>query len=165
MGFALAIFLVGVFGRFRPIPAKDGSTGEDAPVIGKSVPAPTTVNLDEDPVFHVIPVTAKSPDEVVAAVEKVKGFGYVSTAEFNCNFRKIFAAWYCPFSGRGDCFVHAYYFDFDKNQWVRFLHRLAPAGGLLSVELPLGEEVIVFRDGEGKISVKESIAKLPHKLP
>jgi hypothetical protein len=56
-----------------------------------------------------IPQAAKSSDDIVAAAEKVKGFGIVNTAEFRCDGKHSFALWYCPFSGIGDCYLHIYY--------------------------------------------------------
>jgi hypothetical protein len=111
-----------------------------------------------------LPSNAQSTAEVITAAEKVKGFGFIETAEFRHEGRRIFAVWYCPFSGRGDCFAHAYYYDHDKGRWVRFLGRLVPSGGNLSVELPTREEVILFRDTRGEVVVRESIAGRSQKL-
>jgi hypothetical protein len=111
----------------------------------------------------VAPTTAPSTDDIVKWCETAKGFGCVQTAEFSHWGKKIFAAWYCPFSGRGDCFLHAYYFDYDKMQWTQFIDQLVPTGGDLSAELPFPGDVIMFRDNEGKVLVKESIAKFPQK--
>jgi len=57
---------------------------------------------------------AKTTDEIVKAVEPLKGFGCIQSVLFNRWGRQIFAVWYCPFSGRGDCYLHAYYYDYEK---------------------------------------------------
>ena len=107
-----------------------------------------------------VPSTAKSTAEIAAALEKVKGFGNVETADFRSNGSRFFAAWYCPFSGIGDCYLHAFYFDFSKHVWTQFIDRLVPSGGDLSVELPANRGVIVFRDTDDKVVVTESIQNL-----
>ncbi|MGD0390383.1 MAG: hypothetical protein ABSC42_15675, partial [Tepidisphaeraceae bacterium] len=109
------------------------------------------------------PANATSIDEIIKAIEPSKGFGQIQTAEFRRWGRRVFALWYCPFSGRGDCFLFAYYYDYPKEQWTRFIARLVPTGGDLSAEMPPGEELIV-RDGDGKVAVKESVATFPRKI-
>ena len=78
--------------------------------------------------------------------------------------RRIFTLWYCPFSGRGDCFVRAYYFDFAQEQWIAFLDQLVPANGDLSAEMPSRTD-LVFHGTDGKVALKESVAKFPQKKP
>ena len=121
------------------------------------------VGADLEP--PAVPSTAKSTDDVYAAVnvDAVKGFGCVQTAEFNHWGKRIFAIWYCPFSGIGDCFLHVYYLDHPNTQWVRFVNKLVPSGGDLSVELPTSDDVLLVRDTAGKIVLKESLAKVPYK--
>jgi hypothetical protein len=108
------------------------------------------------------PAEAKTTEEIVKAVEPFKGFGGIQTAEFNRWGCRVFAIWYCPFSGRGSCYLHTYYYDYDKEQWVRFIDQLVPSGGDLSAEMPPGQEVI-FRSSDGKIAIRESVAKFPVK--
>jgi hypothetical protein len=110
------------------------------------------------------PAEAKTTEEIVKAVEPAKGFGQIQTAEFNRWGRRVFAIWFCPFSGRGDCFVRAYYFDYEKAQWTRFFDQLVAANGDLSAEMPTGTE-LVFHGTDGKVTVKESVEKFPAKKP
>ena len=67
------------------------------------------------------PEDAKTTEDITKAVEGFKGFGCIQTAQFSRWGRQIFAVWYCPFSGRAACFLHAYYYDHDKAQWIRFV--------------------------------------------
>ena len=108
------------------------------------------------------PLSAKTTEEVIKFVEPQKGFGCIQTAQFNRWGRQVFAIWYCPFSGRGDCFLDVYYYDYDKTQWTCFLDRLVPAGGDLSAEMPNGNE-IVFRNTDGKVAVTQSVVTFPQK--
>ena len=111
----------------------------------------------------ILPTTAPSTDYIVKALEPAKGFGSIQTAQFSRWGKQVFAAWYCPTSGLGNCMLHAYYYDYDKSQWIRFIDTYVPTGGDLSAEIPTGDDVIVFRDTGGKVVVKESIAKFPQK--
>jgi len=67
----------------------------------------------------VAPENAKTTDEITNAVEAFKGFGGIQTAQFTRWGRKIFAVWYCPFSGRAACFLHACYYDREKAGRIR----------------------------------------------
>jgi hypothetical protein len=75
----------------------------------------------------------------------------------------VFAVWYCPFSGRAACFLHAYYYDQGKAQWIQFVDQLIEGSHDLSVEMPTGEDVMIFRGTDGKFALKESVAKFPRK--
>jgi hypothetical protein len=108
------------------------------------------------------PPNAKTTDEIVKAVEPLKGFGCIQSVLFNRWGRQIFAVWYCPFSGRGDCYLHAYYYDYEKAVWIRFIDRLVSTSGDLSPEMPPGNELI-FRTNDGTIAVRESVAAFPEK--
>jgi len=108
------------------------------------------------------PSNANTTDEIIKFVEPQKGFGCIQTTQFNRWGRQVFAIWYCPFSGRGDCYLDAYFYDYDKTQWTRFLDQLVPAGGDLSAEMLTGDE-IVFRTTDGKIAVKQSVITFPQK--
>ena len=109
------------------------------------------------------PTVATTTDRIVDSVEPFKGFGCVQTAQFSRWGRQIFAVWFCPFSGRGDCYLFSYYYDYGSGHWQRFINRIVQARGDLSPEMPSGQEVIVFRTGDGKIALKESVAKFPQR--
>lgn len=110
------------------------------------------------------PKDGKTTEEITKAVEALKGFGHVDSAQFNRFGRQVFAVWYCPFSGRGDCYLHAYYYDYEKAQWIRFADRLIEGSHDLSVEIPCGEDVVIFRRTDGEVALKESLAKFPVKI-
>jgi hypothetical protein len=68
----------------------------------------------------VAPTNAKTTRAVIKAVERSKGFALcIETAQFNRCGRQVFAVWYCPFSGRAACYLHAYYYDHAKARWLR----------------------------------------------
>src|SRR5687767_6206673 len=97
-------------------------------IILAAIACVTSVSVVAEP-GRQAPTTAKATDEIVSAVDALKGFGVVQTAQFSRDGKQVFAAWYCPFSGRGDCFVHGYYFDPAKSEWIRFIDELVGAGG------------------------------------
>ena len=109
------------------------------------------------------PEDAKTTEDITKAVEGFKGFGCIQTAQFSRWGRQIFAVWYCPFSGRAACFLHAYYYDHDKAQWIRFVDQLVEGSHDLSAEMPTKDDVVIFRGTDGKIALKESVAKFPQK--
>ena len=111
---------------------------------------------------HEAPPQATTTDDIIKIIDGMKGFGTIQTAQFDHWGHRVFAAWYCPFSGRGDCFLHAYYYDYDKAQWTRFIDQLVPAGGDLSVQLTVDDD-LVFQDSTGKSTVKQSLLQFPHK--
>lgn len=112
----------------------------------------------------VAPESANTTDDITKAVEPFKGFGSIQTAQFTRWGRKVFAVWYCPFSGRAACFLHAYYFDHEKAQWIRFVDQLVEGSHDLAAEMPTKDEVVIFRGTDGKIMLIESVAKFPKKV-
>ena len=110
-----------------------------------------------------IPATARTTDDIIGAAEKVKGNGYVQTAEFHRWGKRIFAVWYCPFSGRGDCYLNVYGFDHDAAQWTRLEGRLVPSNGDLAVELPSRSQAVLIHDGDGKLVLKVPINEVGTK--
>jgi hypothetical protein len=111
-----------------------------------------------------IPSTAKTTAEITTSANQLKGFGDIQTVQFLRWGHQIFALWYCPFSGIGDCYVAAYYYDPQKQDWHRFINQYVKAGGDLSPEMPTGEEIIFRRDG-GQIALKASVAGFPRTEP
>jgi hypothetical protein len=109
------------------------------------------------------PRLAKTTEEITTAVEELKGFGCIQSAQFSRWGRQVFAVWYCPFSGRAACYLHAYYYDHEKSRWIRFVDQLVECHGDLSAEMPSRGEVVLFRDTDGKVMVQESVAKFPQK--
>ena len=109
------------------------------------------------------PAEAASTEEIVAAAQIRKGFGLVESATLQGAGRKIFAVWYCPFSGRNDCYLHAYYFDFATQTWIRFIDQLVRGSHSLSAEMPEGEAKLIFRGSSGQIAFEQSVDELPAK--
>ena len=54
-------------------------------------------------------------------------------------------------------------FDYEKARWIRFMDRLVEGTSDLSAEMPTRDEVVIFRDTDEKVVVKESVAKYPHR--
>ena len=103
--------------------------------------------------------SARTREDVLAAVEKIKGYGIVEWTE-TCRWgRRIFVVWYCPFSGRAAVYVHAYYYD-DK-EWHLFLDRLIDRTHDLSIELPADKDVLRCRGVDGTVVYTESLDKVP----
>jgi len=109
------------------------------------------------------PKQVKTRDELVNTFGKAIGFGPVQRAEFARFGRQIFCVWYSPFSGRSGCFLHVYYYDPEKSEWILFIDRFINDTADLSAEMPSYPEVLIFKNAEGKIIVNESIAKLPEE--
>jgi hypothetical protein len=112
---------------------------------------------------RVAPRLARTTEEITKAVEGCTGFGYIQSAQFDRQGRQVFALWYCPFSGRAACYLHAYYFDDEKSRWIRFMDRLVEGTSDLSAEMPTRDEVVIFRDTDAKVVVRESVANYPHR--
>jgi len=106
-----------------------------------------------------VPKSAKTREDVLAAVEKIKGFGIVQWTETSRWGRRIFAVWYCPFSGRAAVYVHAYYFD-DK-EWHLFWDTLLDGTHDLSVELPADKDVLRCRGADGAVVHTEPLDTVP----
>ena len=85
---------------------------------------------------------ARTTEEITKAVEGHTGFGSIQSAQFDRQGRQVFALWYCPFSGRAACYLHAYYFDYEK-RWIRFMDRLVEGTSDLSAEMPTRDEVVI----------------------
>jgi len=113
-----------------------------------------------DTSFLKVPKEVKTRDELVKTFGKSVGFGPVERAEFSRSGRQVFAVWYCPFSGRAACYLHTYYYDPTKAEWILFIDRLIEGASDLSAEMPSSESLI-FRDSSGKVVVTESVTKLP----
>jgi hypothetical protein len=111
--------------------------------------------------FVKVPKEAKSREELVKTFGTSIGFGPVQRAEFSQNGRQIFVVWYCPFSGRAACYLHSYYYDPSKSEWILFVDRLIEGASDLSAEIPSFREVLVIRDSTGKVVLEQSVAKLP----
>jgi len=108
------------------------------------------------------PKESKTIEEITKAVGGHNSFG-VKTAQLSRWGRQIFAVWYCPFSGRDSCYLHAYYYDYDKARWIRFVDELVDGTHDLSVEMTTGEAAVIFRRTDGKVVQQVSVAKFPHK--
>jgi hypothetical protein len=121
------------------------------------------VDLPASAAPPVAPRLARTTDEITSAVEGSKGFGQIQTAQFRRWGRQVFAVWYCPFSGRAASYLHAYYYDYDKARWIRFIDRLVEGCHDLSAEMPTTDEVVIFKGSDGKVAVSESVAKFPRK--
>ena len=88
------------------------------------------------------------------------GFGKVEKSEFTTAGRELLIFSYCPYSGRAACYVHAYYHDQTKHAWILFVDRLLEPATGLSAEIS-ADHSLVFKDRDGKIVAKQSIADLP----
>jgi hypothetical protein len=131
-----------------------------------------------------MPATAKTTEQITKMAEAIVGPRLVQSAEFNRMGRRIFALWYCPFSGRAACYLRVYYFDWEKAEWRRFVDELVEGTQDLSAEIPFpirhpainppgapatprglesSEELIVFRSVRGEIVFKASITELPRR--
>ena len=105
------------------------------------------------------PKSGKAREEVLAAIEKIKGYGIVEWTETSRWGRRIFVVWYCPFSGRAAVYVHAYYFD-DK-EWHLFWDTLLDGTHDLSVELPTDKDVLRCRGADRSVVHTEPLDKVP----
>jgi hypothetical protein len=111
----------------------------------------------------VAPRLSRTTEEITKVLEGAKGFGCLQSAQFSRWGRQVFAVWYCPFSGRAACYLHAYYYDHEKARWIRFLDTLLEGTQDLSAEMPTGGELLILKDVNEKVVVKESVAKFPQK--
>jgi hypothetical protein len=103
---------------------------------------------------------AATREELVKDFGTTVGFGKVEKWEFTTAGHQLISFWYCPYSGRAVCYVHAYYYDREKHAWVLFIDRMLEPATRLSVEIS-ADHVLVFKDRDGKVVVRESIESLP----
>ena len=104
--------------------------------------------------------SAATREELVKHFGTTIGFGHVEKWEFTTAGRELIIFSYCPYSGRAACYVHAYYYDPAKQTWRLFIDRLLEPATGLSAEIS-ADHSLVFKDRDGKIVAKESIADLP----
>jgi hypothetical protein len=114
-----------------------------------------------DDSFVKVPKQAKSRDELVKAFGDLIGFGCVERAEFSHFGQQIFVVWYCPFSGRAACYLHAYYYDPSKTEWILFVDHLFEGASDLSAELSSRKLALVVRDSVGTVVMEQSVTNLP----
>jgi len=100
------------------------------------------------------PKEAKTTAEILKAVEPLKGFGIVCTAEFNRDELRTFVVSYNPYSGEAACHVHAYRFDTKKEKWVRFLNQVFEGTHEVSVE---SRDCITIRNVKSEVIYKEKL--------
>lgn len=110
-----------------------------------------------------LPERADSTAEVKTAITAVKGFGFVNSAHFERWDRQVFAAWWCPYSGRNTSHVVAYYLDPDKKKWIRFVETQVNGSHDLSAEMPCGHGTLVFKNTKGEEVLKYSVTKFFQK--
>ena len=111
--------------------------------------------------FVKVPKEAKSRDELVKAFGDSIGCGPVERAEFSHFGQQIFVVWYDPFSGRAACYMHAYYYDPSRTEWVLFIDRLFEGASDLSAELSSEKWALVVRDSEGKVVLEQCVTNVP----
>jgi hypothetical protein len=105
------------------------------------------------------PKAVNARDDLVKLFGKSIGFGSVQRAEFAQFGRHVFCVWYDPFSGRSACYLHAYYYDPAKHQWILFIDCLVKGPSDLSAEMT--HDSLLFKNPQGAVVLKESVSKLP----
>jgi hypothetical protein len=110
--------------------------------------------------FPKPPRSAATRQELVKHFGTTIGFGEVVKWDFTTAGRELIIFSYCPYSGRAACYAHAYYHDRAKEAWILFIDRLLEPATSLSAEIS-ADHVIVFKDRDGKVVAKQSIADLP----
>lgn len=110
--------------------------------------------------FPKPPKEAATREELAKHFGDTIGFGHVEKWEFTTDGHELIAFWYCPYSGRAACYVHAYHHDRAKKTWILFVDRLLEPATGLSAEIS-ADRYLVFKDREGKVVVREAIATLP----
>jgi hypothetical protein len=104
---------------------------------------------------------ATTREELVKHFGATIGFGQVEKWEFTTAGRELIIFWYCPYSGRASCYVHAYYCDRGKQTWVLFIDHVIEPATRLYAEISGDEHSLVLKDNAGKVVVRKSIASLP----
>ena len=107
-----------------------------------------------------VPEEVKSRDELVKAFGRSIGFGTVQRAEFSRFGQQIFVIWYDPYSGAATCYLHAYYYDPSKSEWILFINRVIEGESDLSAELT-SFETLIIRGSTGKVVLEQSVPILP----
>ena len=103
---------------------------------------------------------AATREELVNHFGTTIGFGKVEKWEFTTAGHQLISFWYCPYSGRAACYVHAYYYDREKRAWVLFIDRMLEPATDLSAEIS-ADHFFIFKNRDGKVVVRESIESLP----
>ena len=107
------------------------------------------------------PKSAATREELVKHFGTTIGFGHVVKWEFTTAGRDLMVFSYCPYSGRAVCYVHAYYRSRAQLAWILFIDRLIEPAIKLSAEISGDDHLLVLKDMEGKVVVKQSIQSLP----
>jgi hypothetical protein len=108
------------------------------------------------------PKEAQTTDEILKAIAPAvnslvkpdQALKLIETVEFNRRVRRLFAAWYCPTSGRATCRVHIYQFDAKKQVWELVTEHFFSGTHNVSLELP-HDNRLVIRDVHGTVISRE----------
>jgi hypothetical protein len=107
------------------------------------------------------PKEARTRDELVQTFGKSIMFGPVNRAEFLDEGSQLFVTWYCPFSGRSACYLHAYYYDADKLKWLLFANELIEMEGPPGLEAELRGHELYVRNPLGVTVLMRNVRDLP----
>ena len=110
--------------------------------------------------FGQAPKSADTREELVNYFGTTIGFGAVEKWEFTAGRRDLIVFGYCPYSGRAACYLHVYYRQPNKHAWILFIDRVVEPSTRLSAEVS-ADHFLVFKDRNGKVVVRESVAELP----
>ncbi len=103
------------------------------------------------------PEHARTTDEILAALEPTKGFGTIQSVRYECRGRRLFVAWFDPFSGRAACYAFAYSYDEKTGQWKRFMSTLVEGTHDLSPELPCKGDILRLRAFDGRVAFEQDL--------
>ena len=102
------------------------------------------------PALGKAPSEAESTAEIKAAVQKIKGYGLPSWAEFSIHDGRVrhFVIWYDPFSGRAAVFVHSY--RSDGKRWKLLDSSVFDNTSTISVIADTAKRRFVYRGTKGQ---------------
>ena len=105
--------------------------------------------------------SAATREQLVTHFGATMGFGRVEKWEFSSAGRDLMVFWYCPYSGRAACYLHAYSYDHARRAWILFIDRVLEPATRPSAELRAADRSLTFKDRDGRVVVKEYLESLP----
>lgn len=105
-----------------------------------------------------------SVEEITKKFENRAKLGSVNTAQFSSSGRQILAVWYqYDYDKKNLSVMRTFHYDHDKAMWKFFDSDYIEGSADLSVEMPQGQDVVIFRRANGEVAVKYSLAEIPAK--
>lgn len=92
-----------------------------------------------------------APVRSLAPASRAEIVASLSSAEVRARGQRVFAVWYCPYSGEAGCHVLAYRFDGGRSRWLKVEDRVVEGTTDLAATLPAGAAALRLAGTDGKV--------------